>query len=178
MAAFSHPAPLARGARVQLIAPSSPFDHTRFEAGLALVSARYQPVLAPSLLARAGFLAGSDQARLHDLHAALDDPEARALLAARGGYGATRLLPQLDPARVRAADKWLVGFSDVTALHALWARAGVASIHGPVVCSLASASRAVQDAWFALLEGATPPPLCDLRVVRPGRATADCSRAT
>lgn len=170
MVGCSYPAPLAPGARVHLVAPSSPFDRARFDAGLALVSARYRPVLAPSLFARAGFLAGDDVSRSADLAAALDDPEARALLAARGGYGATRLLPDLSPERVRAAGKWLVGFSDVTALHALWARAGVASIHGPVVCSLPRASEVVRDAWFALLEGETPPPLRDLSVVRAGRA--------
>ncbi|MCG8685445.1 MAG: dTDP-glucose 4,6-dehydratase, partial [Desulfobacterales bacterium] len=66
-------------------------------------------------------------------------------VAARGGYGATRLLDALSPARVREAGKLLVGFSDITALHALWARAGVRSVHGPMVAALGRAPESHVD---------------------------------
>jgi muramoyltetrapeptide carboxypeptidase len=93
-----------------------------------------------------------------------------AIVPARGGYGATRLLPSLEVAEIARANKWLVGFSDVTALHALWARAGLCSVHGPMVCSLPDAAPSVQAAWFQLLEGAAPAPLTGLTRVRAGRA--------
>jgi muramoyltetrapeptide carboxypeptidase len=170
MSTFVRPAPVAPRARIQLIAPSSPFDVQRFEAGYALLAQRYRPHRGRSLLSRQGYLAGDDAARLADLMEALQQPDVAAIVPARGGYGATRLLPSLDVAQVARAAKWLVGFSDVTALHALWARAGLCSIHGPMVCSLPEASPAVQAAWFALLAGAAPTPLTDLTCIRAGRA--------
>jgi muramoyltetrapeptide carboxypeptidase len=166
----TRPTALSEGAHVRFFAASSPFDRARFEAGRALIAARYRVQLGAALFARHGFLAGDDAARLADLSAAIAAPEAAALIAARGGHGASRLLPGLDPGAVRRAGKWLVGFSDVTALHALWARAGLCSLHAPMVCSLPDAGAAVQQAWFALLEGATPAPLTDLTVVRDGSA--------
>ena len=165
---YTRPAALAEGAHVQIFAASSPFDCARFEAGRALLEARYGVRLGAALFARTGFLAGDDAARLADLTDALEAPEIGALIAARGGYGATRLLPRLDPLDVRRAGKWLVGFSDVTALHALWARAGLCSLHAPMVCSLPDASAALQRTWFAMLEGAVPPELTDLTIVHPG----------
>jgi muramoyltetrapeptide carboxypeptidase len=142
----------------------------RFEAGLTLLRTRYRVSLAPDLHARHGYLAGSDAARLAALTDALTDPSVHAIVAARGGYGATRLLGALDPALVKRAARWLVGFSDVTALHALWWRAGVCSVHGPMVCSLVDASDAVHAAWFDVLEGRGPHALEGLTRVVPGVA--------
>jgi muramoyltetrapeptide carboxypeptidase len=164
------PAPLHAGSFVRVVAPSSPFDGARFDRGLALLQARYRAHLADALFERSGFLAGSDAQRLHGLQSALADPQAQAIVAARGGYGASRLLPELSLEAVRRANKWLVGFSDVTALHALWTRAGVCSIHGPMVCSLWEAKPEIQAQWFALLEGQPPRPLSGLRALRGGRA--------
>lgn len=172
MAVVSHrlPAPLSTDSTVHIVAPSSPFARERFDRGLPLIEARYRTRLAPDLFAEAGFLAGTDAARLGALRAALQDPTAGAIVAARGGYGATRILPELSLGEVRRAAKWLVGFSDVTALHALWARAGVCSIHGPMVASLWEAEAETQAEWFRLLEGHTPRPLSGLTPVRSGRA--------
>ncbi len=165
------PPALSPGATLRIIAPSSPFDRERFDRGHALLSQRYRPEFSPSVMARDGFLAGTDAARLSDLVSALDDVSVGALVAARGGYGATRLLAGLDVAQVQRADKWLVGFSDLTALHALWARAGLCSIHGPMVCSLAEAPESYQRAWFDLLEGQAPPPVLGLSRVGGGQAS-------
>lgn len=156
---------------MHVFAPSSPFDRQRFDRGLPLVEARYRVTLGTALFHQRGFLAGSDAERLRDLSTALDDREAFALIAARGGYGATRLLPALSVEHVRAARKALVGFSDVTALHALWARAGLCSIHGPMVASLWEAEPSTRDAWFDLLEGGAVRPLEGLSCVSPGRAS-------
>lgn len=163
------PPPLSEGSLVHVVAASSPFDRDRFDAGVTLIEARYRTRLAQGLFEADGFLAGSDALRLRALEVALADRDALAIVAARGGYGATRLLPWLDVGVVRNAAKWLVGFSDVTALHALWARAGVCSIHGPMVASLSDAPEAVRAAWFALLEGKPPAPLHGLERMRSGR---------
>jgi muramoyltetrapeptide carboxypeptidase len=164
------PAPLQAGSFVRIVAPSSPFDGARFDRGLALLQTRYRAHLADALFDQLGFLAGSDEARLLGLLDALADPHALAIVPARGGYGATRLLPKLALEDVRRANKWLVGFSDVTALHAVWTRAGVCSIHGPMVCSLWEAKPEIQAQWFGLLEGQAPHALTGLAGVRAGRA--------
>ena len=83
---------------------------------------------------RAGYLAGSDQARLADVNEALRDPGVRAVLATTGGKGAYRIAPHLDFEAARADPKPFVGFSDITYLHLALHRAGVAgSIHGPLM---------------------------------------------
>lgn len=170
MEALRRPPPLSPGMRVRVIAPSSPFDRERFDKGLPLLQARYRVELADGLFDKRGFLAGSDDARLSAICDALEDPGVGALIAARGGYGITRLLPQLDVELVKRANKWLVGFSDVTALHATWARAGLCSMHGPMVCSLWEASADTQSEWFGLLEGKSARELEGLAHVHSGRA--------
>jgi muramoyltetrapeptide carboxypeptidase len=81
---------------------------------------------------RLGYLAGSDSGRAADLNAAIRDPEVRAILTLRGGCGSFRLLADVDTDALRADPKPIIGYSDITALHQLWHRAGVPSVHGAV----------------------------------------------
>jgi muramoyltetrapeptide carboxypeptidase len=178
------PPPLRRGDAVRVIAPSSPFEPDAFSRGLEVLSGRLGlvPRLRPDLTARHAYLAGDDARRLEEWREAVADPEASAIFCARGGYGAMRLLPAIDPAPLLARPKLLVGFSDVTALHALLNRAGLATVHGPVVTQL---GRAPEDALAhleALLSGTAPRPgawevpapgagLVAARVIRPGRVS-------
>jgi len=157
LSAHWQPAPaLQRGDRVAVIAPASGFERAGFEAGLALIGARYEAGYGNGIFERHRYLAGSDARRLAELSAALADPAVRAVFCARGGYGATRLLPRLAPHPPPGAPKPLVGFSDITALH-LWLQAhGRISIHGPVLTQLARLPPATCDRLFALLESAAP----------------------
>ncbi len=129
---------LLPGSRVRVIAPASPFDQARFERGLArLAELELEPDLAPHLHERAGSLAGEDDDRASDLIAALEDPSVSAIWCARGGYGTTRLLHRLSQV-MPSGPKLLIGFSDISALLALWfTRYDMAAIHGPVLTSLA-----------------------------------------
>jgi len=141
---------------VAVIAPASGFERSAFEAGVALLGARYRAEYDEGLFARQRYLAGSDTRRLAELHAALADPGIRAVFCARGGYGATRLLPQLAPLAPPGAPKPLVGFSDITALH-LWLQAhGRCSIHGPVLTQLSRLAPSTCARLFALLESPQP----------------------
>ena len=72
------------------------------------------------------------QDRLSDFNRAFHDPEVKAILCSRGGYGAVHLLEHLDLDYIATHPKWIVGFSDISALHAAWHRAGVVSIHSPM----------------------------------------------
>lgn len=81
---------------------------------------------------RWGYLAGRDEDRASDLNAAFADPEVRAVIAARSGKGAYRIVDDLDTDALRRDPKIVVGFSDITHLHlTLWARCRLASLHGP-----------------------------------------------
>lgn len=75
------------------------------------------------------YFAGTDTQRAADLQAMIDDPQVKAVIGYQGGYGAVRLLPLIDLARLRERPKWLVGFSDVTMLHLALHRLGVESLH-------------------------------------------------
>ena len=141
-----------------------------FAAGLDVLRARYDVRYDDGVFARTGYLAGSDERRLAELGAALADPDARAIVMARGGYGLLRLLPFIDRRALQQRPLPIVGFSDGTALLALAASAGVASIHGPVVTQLGGLSADDQRALFARLETPGPSLLLDgLDEVIPGR---------
>jgi muramoyltetrapeptide carboxypeptidase len=146
-----------------------------FLRGAEILGRRYKLVYDEGLFAREGFLAGPDERRAEELRAALLDPDARAIVMARGGYGLTRILPYLDPALLRgrrapASPVPLVGFSDGTALLGWAARAGVVAIHGPVVTQLPSLSDLDHQSLFQALEDPAPRLLLDgLDPLVPGR---------
>ena len=146
--------------RVAVVAPSSPFPADEFERGLAWLRGRAEVSVDPRCLDRLGYLAGADDARAGVVLAALRDPEVRCLWAARGGYGAMRLLERHGAAMLdalRADPKPLVGFSDATALHALWARAGVPSVHGAMVSGLHRTDTARGETWATVAGEAIEP---------------------
>ncbi|MDN4164595.1 LD-carboxypeptidase [Cytophagales bacterium LB-30] len=74
-------------------------------------------------------MAGTDAQRLADLQEAMDDPKVKAIFCSRGGYGSGRLLDALQTKYLLANPKWLIGFSDITFLHAFWHAHKVMSIH-------------------------------------------------
>ncbi|MET0391200.1 MAG: LD-carboxypeptidase [Polyangiales bacterium] len=144
---------LGPGARLALFAPASPFDVEGFELGVARLRRRYEVLYQPEILTRSGYLAGDDGRRLGELRRALQDASVAAVIAARGGYGCTRFLQLIAAEEVHACQKLLVGFSDLTALHALWAQAGVGSIHGNMVAGLGRCSELQFARYCAALEG-------------------------
>ncbi len=151
---FTEARTVDEGAVLAVVAPSGPFHPQSFDQGVEWLRQRYEVRFDEGIYARQGYFAGSDERRLEELRDAIRDSEVDAILCARGGFGATRLLPDLAVEEVRAANKLLVGFSDVTALHALWARAGVRSMHAPMVSALGRADAGVRDEWRKVLEGA------------------------
>lgn len=139
-----------------------------FERGVERLRARYRVSHDPRIGAADRYLAGDDARRRDELARAIADPDIDAILAARGGYGAMRFAAEIDPAAIARDPKVLVGFSDVTALHALWARAGVCSIHGSMAAGLARLPEASVARWMAALEGEPIPPIEGLRTIAPG----------
>jgi muramoyltetrapeptide carboxypeptidase len=153
------------GDPLAIIAPSGPVPEDRFAKGRARLEARYDLRYSQRIFEKNGYLAGDDDARLRELELALEDDAIRGIICARGGYGAMRLLTKLSGESFRRHPKPIVGFSDITALHAFAYRAGVASIHGPVVTQLGMLPTVDEAALYALLEGEPSAPFSNLRSV-------------
>ena len=156
---------------IRVVAPAGSFDAEAFARGVKCLRTRYRVSYDDAIMERRGYLAGDDGRRLKELVEAIEDPDVDAIVAARGGYGTTRLLDGLNPQLVVDNPKLLVGFSDITALHALWARAGVGSLHGSMVATLGGLNEALSTRWMRAAEGALPPELTDLTALSPGRAS-------
>ncbi len=155
---------LVPGRRLGVVAPSGPFERERFDKGLAVLAGRYQVEVAPEATSRHRYLAGTDTARAASFQRFLDDEGIAAIVAARGGYGAMRILPSLALRRPLT----VLGFSDITAIHLAWQARGFRSIHGPVVTQLGSQPADVVGRTFELLEGRPVEPLSGSEAVRPG----------
>ena len=134
-AGFLRVRPVARGARVALVAPASPFDRAEFDAGVAeLRDVGFDPVYDDRVFDRAGFLAGDADVRARAIQEAFATPDVDAIVAARGGYGSVEVLSRLDAMAIGRRRTAFVGYSDVTSVHAfLGTNAGLVSIHGPMI---------------------------------------------
>ena len=126
--------PLGNGARVALVAPSGilrdPSHVARAEENVR--SLGWIPVLGENVSAAHAYFAGTDEQRIGDLNLALRDDAIDAVWCVRGGYGAMRLLDEVDYDALRANPRPVIGFSDITALHAAIHEAcGIVSFHGP-----------------------------------------------
>lgn len=115
------------------VAPAGDLDRERMLLAKQRLEARgYRVVMRDDLFAKEGYLAGSDERRAAELMQAFLDPEVRAIFPGTGGYGTMRILDRLDYEAIRAHPKLVIGFSDLTALHAaLNRRAGLVTFHSP-----------------------------------------------
>ncbi len=169
------PRPLKDGDRIAIVSPSSVIDPQLVEATLPLLETQgWRPYISPHAFDRYGNFAGRDEDRLEDLRSAFLDPSTRCILCSRGGFGAVHLIESLNRLPLRDDPKWVVGFSDISALHALMSTNGIASIHSPMCRHLVGNGATDEDSirLFSLLRGErypvrfAPDPLN-----RPGTAT-------
>lgn len=150
---------VGRDTPIAVCAPCGVYDVGRFERGLLLArEAGFDLQPLPGLLEPHRYLAGTDVHRRSQLHQALTSPDYGAVWIARGGYGLTRILDDLD--LDGAQPRPVIGFSDVTALHNLLLASGLGpAVHGPVVHSLPiTDDRSLEHLW-ALLDGRPTAPL-------------------
>ncbi|MDG4781206.1 LD-carboxypeptidase [Micromonospora sp. WMMD961] len=126
---------LVPGDRVRVVAPGRTPDPTLMGRGIGILrSWGLEVELGEYVYAKYGYLAGTDEQRLADLNAALNDPGVRAVFAARGGYGTQRIVDQMDVAGLRRDPRAVVGFSDITSIQGkLWRKAGLVTFYGPMV---------------------------------------------
>ncbi len=134
-----YPVPLREGDKVALISPATTVKREYVEeAAECLRSVGLEPVIAPHALGPAcGTYAASADERLDDFLAAWTDGSIKGVLCARGGFGCVHLLSRIPAGVLDRGCKWLIGFSDVSALHAMLLSHGIASLHAPMAKHLA-----------------------------------------
>jgi muramoyltetrapeptide carboxypeptidase len=152
------PRRLNKGDTIGIVAPSSPFEPDALDKGISVLNRMgFKTKQADGLFDGIGYLAGTDARRLAQVNAMFADNAVDAIMCARGGFGALKLLSGLDYGLIRSHPKALVGFSDITALHqGIFQKTGLVTFHGPVVTTLGEADQASLDAWRAALAGGRP----------------------
>jgi muramoyltetrapeptide carboxypeptidase len=144
---------------IGIVSPSSGARNGNLENGIALLeSAGYTVAVGDHVFDRHGYLAGMDSARAADFTRMFERREVDAVICARGGYGAARMLPLVDWDVVGANPKLFVGYSDITTLHlAMGRRANLITIHGPMVSSLGGGlSKESKEQFWATLTSREP----------------------
>ncbi len=146
---------LRKGDRIAVISPSYRMEGESLSCAFDVIRDRgFEPVASPNLNAGEGTYAGEVQMRAADLVWALKDADAKAIICSRGGYGALHLIDKVPRGLFRVSPKWLVGYSDITTLHAMSVADGVMSLHGPMLSSFIKEEHSGSvDALFSLLSG-------------------------
>jgi muramoyltetrapeptide carboxypeptidase len=126
-----YPPFLQKGSKIALVAPSGAVEAAYIETACqTLQNWGLQVVLGAHVMGKYHRFAGTDAERIADLQAAIDAPDVAAILCARGGYGLARIVDKINFTPLLTRPKWLIGFSDITALHGALSAVGVASVHG------------------------------------------------
>jgi len=153
------PPALRPGDTVGVIAPASNIQRAELDAGCeALRHAGYRPFYFDSILEQDLYFAGSVERRARELEEMFVRDDVRAIVCARGGYGANYLLRELDLEKIKAHPKIFVGYSDITTLLTYFSdAAGFVTFHGPMAAKDWAHEDGVELAsWQAAVSGATP----------------------
>ena len=139
---------LKAGDTVAIVAPSGVLKNRTKEVEQAkalLKSWGLHTIVGKHVFSQANHFAGTDDERCEDFQNALDDPKISAIWCARGGYGTVRILDKLDYSKFRLNPKWLIGYSDITALHNQIHNEGVQSIHAMMCTSLQDDFKTIKE---------------------------------
>lgn len=130
------PSHLKPGDHIGMVCPAGAIPLEKVQTCIATLEAwGYKVVLGKTVGAKHYTFSGTDEERAADLQMMLDDPNIKAVLCARGGYGLSKIIDQINFTKFVASPKWVIGFSDITVLHAAIHQLGIASIHGPMAAA-------------------------------------------
>ena len=171
-----NPPRVSRGQTIGICAPAGPVNPDRLQRGLDRLAQTFELRVADNIYADRSpnvpsYLAASDAARAAELNAMLGDPDVRAIVLARGGYGLMRILDELDGAALVKDPKPIVGFSDATALLAWAHELGVRGIHGPMGVQLGDLPDEDVAHLVALLTDPKPPGVRPWKLAAHGTGT-------
>ena len=160
LAECTAPAFLKKGDKIALISPSYTTPDSNIQKTADVIKDwGFTPVIGKNVdKLDAGKYAGTAEERADDFITALKDTSIKAILANRGGYGTIQLVDLIDPKLVKKNPKWLIGYSDITTLHAMQTKAGVMSIHGTMSSSIAKTAGKDDNSTLLrdLLKGEVP----------------------
>lgn len=153
-----YPKPLVPGDTIAICSPAGHIDSKKVEGAVEVLRAQgWNPVVMPHALGSYGNYSGTDEERYSDMRAALTDPSVRAVLCSRGGYGVVHIMDRLADLPLEDDPKWVIGFSDISAMHALMRSKGIASIHSPMAAQIMKGTSDPDTAsLFAILRGDRP----------------------
>lgn len=155
---MKQPAYLKKGATIGITCPAGYMEAAKVEQCITTLQSWGFEVMVGKTVGSDSttYFSGTDEERLDELQAMLDDPSIEAILCGRGGYGLVRIVDQLDFRRFKKSPKWVIGFSDVTVLHAkLHTSLKVASLHAPMAAAFQQAAedRTYVDSLHRALSG-------------------------
>lgn len=140
---------LKQGDTVAIVAPSGVLKNKTDEVGRSkalLESWGLKVVIGKHVFSKHGHFAGTDDERCEDFQKALNDPSIKAIWSARGGYGTVRILDKLDYTEFKKQPKWIIGYSDITALHNQLHNLGFQTIQALMCTSLTKDESEVKEA--------------------------------
>lgn len=131
------PAYLKKGNTIGITCPAGYMEYKNAETCIrTLQQWGYEVMVGKTLGSKSkNYFSGTDNDRCDELQAMLDNPGIDAILCGRGGYGLGRIIDMLDFTQFRQNPKWVIGFSDITVIHARLARLGIASLHAPMAAA-------------------------------------------
>ncbi len=134
---ISIPPYLSKGDTIGIVCPSGYMPKTKAATCIRVLQEwGYQVSTGKTLGSQFHYFSGTDAERLADMQSMLDDPKVKAILCGRGGYGMSRIIDKLDFTYFRKNPKWVIGFSDITVLHAhLYQQLKIASLHAPMAAA-------------------------------------------
>lgn len=153
------PNSLSDGDRIHIIAPATSINPAYIDGAVkAIEAAGFVATVSPHAKGNSGSYSGTPEERLGDLRNAFEDSSVKAILCARGGYGAVHLIDSFTPEFLRNHAKWVIGFSDITALHAMMFNAGICSLHASMCKHLATfgINDKCSQEFFDVLRGKMP----------------------
>lgn len=151
---IKQPPYLKKGDKIAIVCPAKKIPKPIDNAIKILEQWGLEVITGETVQATYHQFAGNDALRNSDLQGFLDDPEIKAIIAGRGGYGTIRIIDELDFTKFKAQPKWIVGFSDITVLLShLLAETGVQSIHGQMPYTFDEASPESLESLHAALFG-------------------------
>ncbi len=132
---------LKEGDKIAIVAPAKRMVQGELDEAIELIKSwKLIPVLGNNIYQEFDFgykYAGTDECRIADFQWALDDAEIKAIWCARGGYGAVKIIDELDLTEFKKSPKWIIGYSDITVFHNHFNRLGYQTIHGVTAKKLA-----------------------------------------
>ncbi len=151
------PLPLHPGDTIGLVAPARKISPKELKAAVDIIESRgYRTVAGEHLFDSEGQFAGSDARRAEDFRRMILDPEIKAVIAVRGGYGSVRIVDDLPLVSLPTRPKWIIGYSDLTVFHNHINNLGVQSLHASMPINFTTNTKEALDSLFGVLKGKAP----------------------